>query len=173
MNSLKQSIIDEKLNKVKRKINLFKNHMNINTIYNQKNSSGFDEKLALFQTQKTNINQSEVKNYDNLDEINEREFKKHKVMMEDIRQKLDERMKSKKDKEKRERQQLKEEKFTSRSYSVDRNKEMEKNNNIVRKSLYKNINISSINENEEIIKEGEKINDMMGTTTSKFSTYSR
>ena len=173
INTLKQSIANEKINRVKRNINLFNHHMNTNTIYNQKKALDFDEKLTLFQTQKTDRNVDEIPNYDDLDEKNEKAFKRHKVMMENIRKKLEERMKSKKDKEKRERQQLKDEKLISRSFSLDKNKEMNKNNFNTINSIYKDIYVPSITGKEENIQEKDNINDVIEPTSSKVSTFSK
>ena len=166
INNLKQRIINKSLNKVKKTQNLFKNYMNGNSLYLQKNSSNFDDKLNLYQNPKNN---GEDKDYDmdeDLEEKNRREFKISQVALANIRQKLDENLKNRKNKEKRERQKLKENNINLSSLNQNiKNKEIEKNNNFMPIDIKKE---------DDITKEKEQINETIDNQiTSKNSTYSR
>ena len=166
INNLKQRIINKSLNKVKKTQNLFKNYMNGNSLYLQKNSSNFDDKLNLYQNPKNN---GEDKDYDmdeDLEEKNRREYKISQVALANIRQKLDENLKNRKNKEKRERQKLKENNINLSSLNQNiKNKEIEKNNNFMPIDIKKE---------DDITKEKEQINETIDNQiTSKNSTYSR
>ena len=168
INSLKRKIINKSLNKVKNNINLFKNHMNGNSLYFQKNSFDFEEKINLYQKQKNKYNENEDEenelDEEDLEEKNRREFKICQVALANIRKKLDENLKNKKDKEKRERQTLTENSiFIS---GINDNKENIKNDLKEIKMINTDIKIDE-NEKENMNKTVE--NDI----NSKNSTYSR
>ena len=102
INNLRRNILNASLNKVKRKQNLFNKSMNFNNNNFQKKSSNFDEKLCFFTD-----NQSKLKEDENI--TSEQQKKISAVLMEKMREKLKAQLKSKKDKEKRERQKLRDE----------------------------------------------------------------
>ena len=119
LNSLKRKIINKSINKVKRNINLFKDHMKANTLNFQNNATEFDNKLSLFETKKKLTEDQEYTHTEeDLDEINQREYKKYIVLMRDINLKMKSKMKSQKDKEKRERQKNKDENMSLKSITI-------------------------------------------------------
>ena len=115
INTLRKNILNASLNKVKRKQNLFNKSMKVNNIYNQKQSANFDENLRFFTGNESKLKEDESMTSEMRNKINE-------VLMEKMREKLKEQLKSKRDKEKRERQKLKEEN-TLLLLSAENNKE--------------------------------------------------
>ena len=159
LNSLKRKIINKSINKVKRNINLFKDHMQSNTLNFQNNAIDFDNKLSLFETRKKVTEDEEYnRTEEDLDEINQREYKKYIVLMRDINLKMKNKMKSQKDKEKRERQKHKDENMSLKSIAKDDMSPFEKTlgkDNIVTEA------------------EKEKVNDLLDAASSRTSTYSK
>ena len=78
--------------------------MNGHSVYLQTNSGNFEDKLSLYQTQKSGDNKDKEYNFDELEEKNRKEYKICQVALASIRQKLDENLKNRRNKEKRERQ---------------------------------------------------------------------
>ena len=118
------------------------------SLYLQKNSFNFDDKLNLYQNPKNN---GEDKDYDmdeDLEEKNRREFKISQVALANIRQKLKENNIN----------------LSSLNQNI-KNKEIEKNNNFMPIDIKKE---------DDITKEKEQINETIDNQiTSKNSTYSR
>ena len=171
INSLKHKILNKSLNKVKKNINCFKSHMNENNIYLKTNTLDFEDKLNLYQKQSTNKSiEDENEEYEldeeALKEKNRKEYKISQVALANIRKKLDENIKNKKDKEKRERQKLKDENIYINNLNQNINyKESEKNNVL----NYMNTDINRL----EINNKKENMNKTIeNNLSSKNSTYS-
>ena len=163
MDNLKQKNINKSLNKLSQKKTMFNTHMKSSELFLQKESNFFENKLSLFLEQK-----QQKQKKDELDQLNEenaeekkiRELKISQAMMANIRHKLDANIKSKRDKEKRERQKLKEETLNIQK------------NNFHRKTLDLNIHITDNNGNIKDSK-NETEKNLTKTITSKYSTFSR
>ena len=158
MDNLKQKVITKSLNKLANKRSLFNSYMKFSGLSLQKESNFFEEKLSLFQEQKEKKVNTDI-TYDLNEEDNEekklREIKISQVMMANIRKKLDENLKSKKNKEKRERQKL-----------ID-------NFNLKKNIFPRNTLNLCININDNTLKEITDEKNITKTVASKNSTYSR
>ena len=174
MDNLKQRILNKSLNKISQNQNKFYTLMKSSRLSLQNHVNNFEDKLSLFQDVKKTEKDKENEEVEDDEEQKEqklmKEFKMSQVMLANIRKKLDENMKNKRIKEKRERQKLKDD-----TYNLKNNF----NNNFFspnKKSLFLNIQITNANnikDNTEIEKDKDKEKDLTKTITSKLSTYSR
>ena len=162
LNSLKRKLINKSINKVKRNINLFNDHMKGNTMNFQNNAADFDNKLSLFETRKKFITEDQeyTNTKEDLDEINQREYKKYIVLMRDINLKMKNKLKSQKDKEKRERQKNKDENMNLKTIT-----NLKDDMSPLEKILGKDNVVTEV--------EKEKVNDLLDAVSSKTSTYSK
>ena len=184
MDNLKQRIINKSLNKISQNKNKFYNLMKLSGLSFLNQANNFEEKLSLFQDFKEKGKDKDKENESEEEEDEEeqkeqkeqkllRELKISQVMLANIRNKLDENIKNKRIKERRERQKLKDD-----TYNLKNNYN---NNNLFsqnKKSLFLNIQITNANNNKdnivEIEKEKEKdLTKTITSLTSKHSTYSR
>ena len=172
INNLKHRIAYKSINKVKKTQNLFNYYMNGHSVYLQTNSGNFEDKLSLYKTQKSGDNKDKEYNFEELEEKNRQEYKICQVALASIRQKLDENLKNRRNKEKRERQKLKDN-YINVNINIAKNlknKEIEKNN----LKEYKKEDLTI--ENEKELKEKEdKLNATMDDKgiSSHNSTYSK
>ena len=168
MDNLKNKVITKSLNKLGHKKKIFTSYMKNEGIFLQKASNAFEDKLTLFLEPKRNQTNNESNEEVDDDEENEkekriREMKISQVILANIRNKLDENIKNKRDKEKRERQKLRDETFNIKKGPYHPNN---LNLNIhIKDSNYKDILEEKDNENEKAL--------LTKTITSKISTYSR
>ena len=108
MDNLKHRIINKSMNKIAQKQRIFNTQMKFNCLYLQKESKMFENKLSLFLDRK----ELKDKNNEELDGENEedeeekriRQQKISQVILANIKNRLNENLKNKKHKEKRERQ---------------------------------------------------------------------
>ena len=111
MDNLKRRIINKSLNKISQNQNKFHTVMKLGGLSLQKETNDFEDKLRLFQDYKKKEFEKEEEEEEEDEEQKEqkrlREFKISQVMLANIRTKLDENIKNRRIKEKRERQKLK------------------------------------------------------------------